>query len=168
MKVRIGQGIDVHAFDGERPLVLGGIRISDTDGLAGHSDADAVLHALTDALLGAVGAGDIGEYFPSTDERWAGADSSQFVREAMQRVRASGYRVGNVDVTIVAQRPKLAPHRDAMKEAVAALLAVETSRVNIKATTTDHLGFLGRAEGLAALAVVLLEVSTREETSHER
>lgn len=153
---RIGQGVDVHAFNPASPLILAGVRIAESGGLSGHSDADAVLHALTDAILGAVGAGDIGEYFPSTDERWAGADSSRFVQEAMRRAGAQGYWVGNVDITIIAQRPKLSPHRAAMRDSIAALLSIDSSLVNVKATTTDHLGFLGRAEGLAALAIVLL------------
>lgn len=151
--IRVGQGIDVHAFDDERPLILGGVRISDRGGLAGHSDADAVLHAIVDAILGAVGLGDIGQYFPSDDERWRNADSEVFVREALQRC---GGQLGNVDVTIVAQRPKLAPFRDAMRENIARLLGLAVDRVNVKATTTDHLGFLGRGEGICAMAVVLL------------
>ena len=153
---RIGQGVDVHAFASDRPLILGGVHIGDSDGLAGHSDADAVLHAITDAILGATGAGDIGVYFPSDDPRWSGADSSTFVREAVRHADAAGYVVGNIDVTIIAQRPRLAQHREAMTATIAGLLRVDEARVNVKATTTDHLGFLGRAEGIAALAVVML------------
>lgn len=158
MSVRIGQGFDVHPFDEERPLVLGGVRISERGGLAGHSDADAVLHAVTDALLGAVGAGDIGEFFPSDDERWRNADSRTFVAGALAEIRRRGYRISNVDVTIVAQRPRLSPFRAAMRQGVAAALELEQDQVSVKATTTDHLGFIGRGEGIAALAVVLLEV----------
>ena len=151
--MRVGQGIDVHAFAEERPLVLGGVRISERGGLAGHSDADAVLHAIVDAILGAAGLGDIGQYFPSEDERWRDADSEVFVRETL---RMYGGKVANVDVTIIAQRPKLAPHREAMRDNIARLLDVDAARVNVKATTTDHLGFLGRGEGICAMAVVLL------------
>ena len=151
--MRIGQGIDVHAFAEERPLILGGVRISERGGLAGHSDADAVLHALTDAILGAAGLGDIGRYFPSNDERWKDAPSEIFIRGA---VRMCNAEIANVDVTIVAQRPKFAPHRQAMKTSVAHLLGIPEERVNIKFTTTDHLGFIGRGEGLCAMAVVLL------------
>lgn len=154
---RIGQGLDVHAFDDDRPLVLGGVRLSDRGGLAGHSDADAVLHAVTDALLGSVAAGDIGEYFPSDDSRWEGADSRTFVAEALRAVTDRGYRVANLDVTIVAQRPKLAPFRDAIRQSIAAILGLDPDRVSVKATTTDGLGFTGRTEGIAALAVVLVD-----------
>lgn len=154
--MRIGQGIDVHPFDDMRPLILGGVRISESGGLAGHSDADAVLHAITDALLGAAGAGDIGHYFPSTDERWRGADSHVFVSEALRIVREMNAQIANVDVTIIAEKPKLAPHRDAMVASIAKLLELPQGHVNVKATTTDHLGFIGRGEGICAMAVVLL------------
>ncbi|MFZ2490982.1 MAG: 2-C-methyl-D-erythritol 2,4-cyclodiphosphate synthase [Thermoanaerobaculia bacterium] len=157
--VRVGQGVDVHPFDDERPLILGGVRISERGGLAGHSDADAVLHALVDAILGALGAGDIGQYFPSEDERWRNADSKIFVREAMALVEGRAAILRNVDVTVIAQKPKLAPHRDAIRDSVAAMLGLERERVNVKATTTDHLGFIGRAEGICAMAVVSLAVS---------
>ena len=152
--VRVGQGIDVHPFDNARPLILGGVRISESGGLAGHSDADAVLHALVDAILGALGAGDIGQYFPSEDERWRNADSKIFVREAMALVAGRAAILRNVDVTVIAQRPKLAPHRDAIRDSVASMLGIDRDRVNVKATTTDHLGFIGRAEGICAMAVV--------------
>ncbi|HVG23234.1 MAG TPA: 2-C-methyl-D-erythritol 2,4-cyclodiphosphate synthase, partial [Thermoanaerobaculia bacterium] len=142
--MRVGQGIDVHPFDAARPLILGGVRISDAGGLAGHSDADAVLHAITDAILGAAGAGDIGHYFPSTDDRWRNADSSLFVREAMRMLREREAALANVDVTIIAQQPKLSPHRDAMRASIARLLELPEEQVNVKATTTDHLGFIGR------------------------
>jgi 2-C-methyl-D-erythritol 2,4-cyclodiphosphate synthase len=158
--LRIGQGIDVHPFDASRPLILGGVRISETGGLSGHSDADAVLHAITDALLGAAGAGDIGHYFPSTDERWRDADSSRFVHEAVRIVRDMGATIANVDVTIIAQQPKLAPHREAMVASIANLLTLSENQVNVKATTTDHLGFIGRAEGICAMAIVLLVSGT--------
>lgn len=154
--MRIGQGIDVHPFDADRPLILGGVRISDSGGLSGHSDADAVLHAITDALLGAAGAGDIGHYFPSSDERWRNADSSRFVHEALRIIRDMDAAIANVDVTIIAQQPKLAPHREAMVRSIAKLLEVPEGHVNVKATTTDHLGFIGRGEGICAMAVVLL------------
>ena len=156
--IRVGQGIDVHAFDDSRPLILGGVRISDTGGLAGHSDADAVLHAITDALLGAAGAGDIGQHFPSSDARWKDADSALFIREAKRLVVDMEAEIANVDVTIIAERPKLAPHRDAMQAKIAKLLDLPAGRVNVKATTTDRLGFIGRGEGLCAMAVVALTV----------
>jgi 2-C-methyl-D-erythritol 2,4-cyclodiphosphate synthase len=149
--IRVGQGIDVHPFDDSRPLILGGVRISETGGLSGHSDADAVLHAITDALLGAAGAADIGQYFPSTDERWRDADSRVFVVEAMRILKGE---IANIDVTVIAQKPKLAPHRDAMRDSIAELLGLPPDRVNVKATTTDHLGFIGRAEGICAMAIV--------------
>jgi 2-C-methyl-D-erythritol 2,4-cyclodiphosphate synthase len=155
--IRVGQGVDIHPFDETRPLILGGVRISETGGLSGHSDADAVLHAITDALLGAAGAGDIGHYFPSTDERWRNADSSKFVAEARRIVYDMHAEIANLDVTIIAQQPKLAPHRDAMVASIATLLALPADRVNVKATTTDHLGFIGRAEGICAMAIVLVQ-----------
>ena len=153
--MRVGQGIDVHAFDENRRLILGGVCISERGGLAGHSDADAVLHAIVDAILGAAGLGDIGQYFPSDDERWREADSEVFVRETL---RMYGGKIANVDVTIIAQRPKLAPHREAMRDNIARLLDIDADRVNVKATTTDHLGFIGRAEGICAMAIVAIEV----------
>jgi 2-C-methyl-D-erythritol 4-phosphate cytidylyltransferase/2-C-methyl-D-erythritol 2,4-cyclodiphosphate synthase len=156
--MRVGQGVDVHPFDDSRPLILGGVRISDTGGLAGHSDADAVLHALTDALLGAAGAGDIGHYFPSTDERWRNAESSRFVAEARRIVTEMDGEISNVDITVIAEKPKLAPHRDAIQAKVAHLLDLPNGRVNVKATTTDHLGFIGRGEGICAMAIVAVEV----------
>jgi 2-C-methyl-D-erythritol 2,4-cyclodiphosphate synthase len=155
--IRVGQGIDVHAFAEERPLILGGVRVSERGGLAGHSDADAVLHALTDALLGAAGAGDIGKYFPSDDPRWKDADSSRFVAEAKRVVAEMDAEIANVDITIIAERPRLAPFRDAIAAKVAKLLDLPSGHVNVKATTTDHLGFIGRGEGICAMAVVLIE-----------
>ena len=161
--IRIGQGIDIHPFDDPsgqgRPLYLGGVRISETGGLAGHSDADAVLHAVTDALLGAAGAGDIGHYFPSTDERWRNAESSVFVREAKRILDERNAEISNLDITIIAQQPKLAPHRDAIVASVAHLLSLPQGHVNVKATTTDHLGFIGRGEGICAMAIVLVVVA---------
>jgi 2-C-methyl-D-erythritol 2,4-cyclodiphosphate synthase len=154
--IRIGQGLDVHAFEEGRPLILGGVRIADRGGLAGHSDADAVLHAITDALLGAVAAGDIGSYFPSEDARWKGAESRLFLEEAAHIVTDGGWKIANLDVTVIAQKPKLAAHRDPMKSAIASILKLGLEQVSVKATTTDHLGFTGRQEGIAALAVVLL------------
>lgn len=157
--IRIGQGIDIHPFDENRPLLLGGVRIAGSGGLAGHSDADAVLHAITDALLGCAGAGDIGHYFPSTDERWRNANSSLFVREAKRILDEQRAEIANVDVTVIAQQPKLSPHRDAMVASIAHLLDLPPARVNVKATTTDHLGFIGRGEGICAMAVVLVQMS---------
>ena len=156
--IRVGQGVDVHAFDESRPLILGGVRISDTGGLAGHSDADAVLHAVTDALLGAAGAGDIGHYFPSSDPRWKNADSAVFVREARRVVLEMEAEIANVDITVIAERPKLAPFRDAISAKIAKLLDLPAGRVNVKFTTTDGLGFTGRGEGICAMAVVALTV----------
>lgn len=154
--IRVGQGVDVHAFDEARPLILGGVRISETGGLSGHSDADAVLHAVTDALLGAAGAGDIGRYFPSDDVRWKDADSAIFVKEAKRVVDEMDAEIANVDVTIVAQKPKLTPFREAMEAKIAELLDVPAGHINVKATTTDHLGFIGRGDGICAMAVVLI------------
>lgn len=156
--IRVGQGIDVHRFSEERPLVLGGVTISEQGGLAGHSDADAVLHALTDALLGAIGAGDIGEHFPSSDERWRNAPSSRFIERACNLIFARKGHVVSVDVTIVAERPKLSPYRQAMRSSIAELLGIPVDRVSVKATTTDGLGFIGRGEGIFALALAVVEV----------
>jgi 2-C-methyl-D-erythritol 2,4-cyclodiphosphate synthase len=157
--IRIGQGVDVHPFDETRPLILGGVRISETGGLAGHSDADAVLHAIVDAMLGAAGAGDIGHYFPSTDERWRGADSSRFIAEAKRILDEMFAEISNIDVTIIAQKPKLAPHRDAIVASIASMLNLPQGHVNVKATTTDHLGFVGRGEGVCAMAVLVVAIS---------
>lgn len=156
--IRIGQGLDVHQFEVSRPLILGGVRIADSGGLAGHSDADVVLHAVTDALLGACGAGDIGQYFPSDDEKWRGVDSSRFIREAKSILVEMNAEISNIDVTIIAQKPKIAPHREAIAAAIAKLLDLPRGHVNVKATTTDYLGFIGRAEGIAAMAIVALEI----------
>lgn len=156
--IRIGQGLDVHPFDDSRPLMLGGVRISDTGGLHGHSDADAVLHALSDAIFGAVAAGDIGEHFPSDEIRWKGANSASFVTKALKLLREKNGRINNVDVTVIAQKPRLAPHREAMRASIAEILAIPLDSVSLKATTTDHLGFTGREEGICAMAVVLIEI----------
>lgn len=159
--IRIGQGIDVHRFVEDRPLVLGGVKISEQGGLEGHSDADAVLHAVTDALLGAIAAGDIGEHFPSSDARWRDAPSSRFVEHACNLIFGAKGSVVSIDVTIIASRPKLAPHRPAMRQSLATLLGIPLDRVSVKATTTDGLGFTGRGEGLCAMALVTIEVQER-------
>ena len=157
--IRVGQGVDIHPFDMARPLVLGGVRISETGGLSGHSDADAVLHAVTDAILGATGSGDIGQYFPSNDERWRNAESSRFVREAKSILAERSYEIENIDITVIAEKPRIAPHREAIAASIAKMLDLPRGHVNVKATTTDHLGFIGRGEGICAMAVVLLTVS---------
>jgi len=156
--IRVGQGFDVHPFDRTRPLVLGGVRISERDGLAGHSDADAVLHALTDALLGASASGDIGQYFPSDDPRWERADSQIFVREAKRILDEMDGEISNVDITIIAERPKLAPFRERIIASIASILSIPQGHVNVKATTTDQLGFIGREEGICAMAIVAVEI----------
>lgn len=153
---RIGSGYDVHAFAQGDHVRLCGIDIPHSHSLAGHSDADAAWHALTDAILGAIGAGDIGDHFPPSDPRWRGADSRLFLEFAVKRARDGGYCIGNADVTIICERPKIAPHRDRMRFATAEVLGVPADRVNVKATTTEQLGFTGRREGLAAEAVVML------------
>jgi 2-C-methyl-D-erythritol 4-phosphate cytidylyltransferase/2-C-methyl-D-erythritol 2,4-cyclodiphosphate synthase len=150
--VRTGQGFDVHRFCPGDHVWLCGVKVAHTHALEGHSDADAALHALTDALLGAIGAGDIGQHFPDTDARWKGAPSHLFLSEAARLARAEGGSIGNVDVTILCEAPKIAPHRDAMRRRIAEILGVEEARVSVKATTTEGLGFTGRREGIAALA----------------
>lgn len=154
--MRIGHGFDVHKFGGDDPLILGGVAVPDHIGLLAHSDGDVVLHAVSDALLGAVALGDIGRHFPDTDPEFAGADSRALLRHCFQLVREKGYRIGNLDVTIIAQAPKMAPHIAAMRANLAADLACELDQVNVKATTTERLGFTGRKEGIATEAVVLL------------
>lgn len=154
--MRIGQGIDVHAFAEGRPLMLGGVHVPFGRGLAGHSDGDALLHAIIDALLGAAGMGDIGRMFPSDSEQWRDADSLKLLGLAVKRVRDAGFTVSNVDCTVVAEAPRLAAHVNAMRSAVSAALGMDITDVNIKATTTDGLGFTGRGEGIAAFATVLL------------
>ena len=154
---RFGMGYDVHRLAEGRKLIVGGVEISYEKGLLGHSDADVLLHAVTDAILGAAGLGDIGRHFPDTEEAWKGADSAVLLTRAMALVREQGYRVGNVDATIVAQAPKLASYIPAMRENIARCLGVEAAQVNVKATTEEHLGFTGRGEGMAAYAVCGLE-----------
>jgi 2-C-methyl-D-erythritol 2,4-cyclodiphosphate synthase len=153
---RVGTGVDAHALEDGVPLVLGGVRIEHPRGLAGHSDGDVLAHALTDALLGAAGMDDIGALFPSGDPALAGADSLALLAEAWRRVQADGWELVNADVILIGEEPRLAPHRSAMREQLAAALGVETQRVAVRATTTDGLGFTGRKEGLAAQAVALL------------
>ena len=156
---RIGQGWDVHALVPGRQLVVGGVTIPHGHGLLGHSDADVLLHAITDALLGAAGLGDIGRHFPDTDTAFAGADSATLLAEAARRVRAAGYRIGNVDATIVAQAPKMAPHIPAMVARIADAIAIDAACVNVKAKTSERLGYLGRGEAIAAEAVALIAVA---------
>ncbi|MGU3812430.1 2-C-methyl-D-erythritol 2,4-cyclodiphosphate synthase [Vibrio diabolicus] len=154
--IRIGHGFDVHKFGGEGPVIIGGVAIPYEQGLVAHSDGDVALHALTDALLGAIAAGDIGRHFPDTDDKWKGANSRELLKDVYRRVKEQGYRLGNADVTIMAQAPKMAPHIDAMCAAIAEDLETDISNINVKATTTERLGFTGRKEGLATEAVVLL------------
>lgn len=154
---RIGEGWDVHALVPGRALIIGGVQIAHERGLLGHSDADVLLHALTDAVLGAAGLGDIGSHFPDTDERFRGADSGRLLSEAVQRARAAGWAVGNADATVVAQAPRLGPHRPAMQAAVAAALGVHPAQVNIKAKTAERLGPVGQGAAIEARAVVLLQ-----------
>jgi len=153
---RVGQGFDSHRFAAGRPLILGGVRIPYDRGLSGHSDADAALHAVTDAVLGAVGEDDIGEHFPDTDPRWEGADSVAFLAEAVRLAAAKGYRPVNCDLTILAEAPKLGPYKPRMRRCIAELLGVGEQNVSVKAKTGEGMGFVGRGEGIAALAVVLL------------
>lgn len=161
---RIGQGFDVHALVPGRKLILGGVTIPYELGLLGHSDADVLLHAITDAILGAAGLGDIGRMFPDSDAQWAGADSRVLLRAALARAHAAGWRVGNVDATIIAQAPRVAPHVAAMCANIAADLALPLAAVNIKGKTTERLGFTGRGEGIAAEAVALLVRTNGEAT----
>jgi 2-C-methyl-D-erythritol 2,4-cyclodiphosphate synthase len=156
MELRVGQGYDVHALVTGRPLILGGVTIPYERGLAGHSDADALLHAITDAILGAAALGDIGRMFPDTDARWKGADSRVLLRGALAAVHTAGWRVGNIDCTVIAQAPRVAPHVSAMCANIAADLEIATNCVNVKGKTTERLGFEGRSEGIAAEAVALL------------
>jgi 2-C-methyl-D-erythritol 4-phosphate cytidylyltransferase/2-C-methyl-D-erythritol 2,4-cyclodiphosphate synthase len=158
MTSRTGMGFDVHAFAPGEELWLGGIRIPHERGLRGHSDADVLLHAVTDALLGAIGAGDIGDHFPPSDPQWSGAASSLFVEHARALIEARGGRIDHVDATLICEAPRLAPHRDAMRASVAALLRLAPQRVSIKATTTERLGFTGRGEGMAAQAVATVRL----------
>jgi len=155
--MRIGNGYDVHRLVEGRKLILGGVDVPYVKGLLGHSDADVLLHALSDAILGAIGEGDIGRHFPDTDPAYKGADSIKLLRHVMDLADAKGFRIGNVDATIVAQRPKLAPFIKQMRLNIAKALSTDEERVNVKATTTEELGFAGRGEGIAAYAVALLE-----------
>jgi 2-C-methyl-D-erythritol 2,4-cyclodiphosphate synthase len=157
--MRIGQGYDVHRLAEGRRLILGGVEIPWEKGLLGHSDADVLTHALMDALLGAAALGDIGQHFPDRDPRYEGADSLELLARVMELLREKGYRVGNVDCTVVAQRPKLAPYIPEMRRRLAAILGLETDRVSVKATTEEKLGFTGEGLGIAAQAVALLEES---------
>ena len=156
-ELRVGIGIDAHAFAAGAPLVLGGVRIDHPRGLAGHSDGDVLAHALTDAVLGAAGLGDIGSLFPSGDPALAGADSVGLLARAWAEVEEAGWHLVNAQVVLIGQEPRLAPHRDEMRERLAGALGVEPERLSVQATTTDELGFTGRGEGLAAQAVALLE-----------
>lgn len=154
--IRIGHGFDVHAFGGEGPITLAGVKIPYEQGLLAHSDGDVVLHALSDALLGAVALGDIGHHFPDTDASYKGIDSRILLRKVFEAVCQHGYHIGNLDITIMAQAPKIAPHITQMRNVIAADLQCTLEQVNVKATTTEKLGFVGRKEGIAAEAVVLL------------
>ncbi|WP_318616173.1 2-C-methyl-D-erythritol 2,4-cyclodiphosphate synthase [Sporosarcina sp. YIM B06819] len=154
--IRIGQGFDVHEFAEGRPLIVGGITIPHDRGLTGHSDADVLLHTITDAALGAIGEGDIGRHFPDTDAAFKDADSAVLLEEIWKLVEDRGYKLGNIDCTIMAQKPKMAPHIDKIRERVAQLLHADITQVNIKATTTEKLGFVGREEGIASMATILL------------
>ena len=159
--MRIGQGYDVHRLVAERPLILGGIEIPYEKGLLGHSDADVLLHAISDALLGAAALGDIGAHFPDSDPAYRGADSAELLRAVRNLIRAAGYEIGNIDSTVVCQAPKLAPHIASMRARIAEVLALPTEAVSVKASTEEHMGFTGRGEGIAAHAVCLLTERTR-------
>jgi 2-C-methyl-D-erythritol 2,4-cyclodiphosphate synthase len=166
--VRVGLGFDVHRFAVDRELVLAGVRIPSPVGLLGHSDADVIAHALMDALLGALALGDIGLHFPDTDERWRGVSSMVLLSDVMEKVRARGYRVVNVDIMVMCERPKIGPHRSAMTANLAQHLQVSQEDVSIKATTMEHLGFVGREEGAVAQAVALLERSATGAFARDR
>jgi len=155
--MRIGQGYDVHRLVENRALILGGVNIPWERGLLGHSDADVLVHAIMDALLGAAAMGDIGQHFPDTDPAYAGADSLQLLRRVCQIIRQAGYEVENIDATVIAQRPKLMPHIPQMRQNIAQAMEIDLSQVNIKATTEERLGFTGREEGIASMAVALLK-----------
>jgi 2-C-methyl-D-erythritol 2,4-cyclodiphosphate synthase len=154
---RIGTGYDVHGFADWRPLIIGGVTIPHERGLEGHSDADVLIHAIVDALLGAAALGDIGSHFPSSDPRWKGAPSRAFLTYARDLLAAQGWRIGNLDAVIVAEQPRMAPHIPAMRAALAELLQVDLGQISVKATNTDGLGFIGRSEGIACTAVALIE-----------
>ncbi|MEB1809844.1 MAG: 2-C-methyl-D-erythritol 2,4-cyclodiphosphate synthase [Bacillaceae bacterium] len=154
--IRVGQGFDVHQLVEGRPLIIGGIEIDYEKGLLGHSDADVLLHTIADAALGAIGEGDIGKHFPDTDPEFKDADSAKLLEHVWEIVKMNGYSLGNIDCTIIAQQPKMAPHISRMRERIAQLLEGAVDQVNVKATTTEKLGFTGRGEGIAAQAVILL------------
>ncbi|HSJ78877.1 MAG TPA: 2-C-methyl-D-erythritol 2,4-cyclodiphosphate synthase, partial [Erythrobacter sp.] len=158
---RIGQGYDVHRLEVGEELWLAGVKIPHDKGLSGHSDADVALHAITDAVLGAIGAGDIGTHFPPSDPQWRGARSSRFLEHAVGLARDAGYQIGNVDLTLICEAPKIGPHRPAMRTAVAQIMGTDEGAISIKATTTEKLGFTGRGEGIAAQAVVLLTLAAQ-------
>ncbi|MBQ6863478.1 MAG: 2-C-methyl-D-erythritol 2,4-cyclodiphosphate synthase [Clostridia bacterium] len=160
--MRIGHGYDVHRFAENRKLILGGVQIEYAYGLLGHSDADVLAHAISDALLGAAALGDIGKHFPDTDRRYSGADSIELLRNVVQMLAEKGYKVGNIDATVVAQKPKLLPHIEKMRFNIASACNVETDRVNIKATTEEGLGFTGELLGIAAHAVALIEENGKD------
>ncbi|RAS83512.1 2-C-methyl-D-erythritol 2,4-cyclodiphosphate synthase [Priestia endophytica] len=157
MNIRIGQGFDVHKFAEARPLIIGGVNIPHDKGLIGHSDADVLLHAISDAILGAVGEGDIGKHFPDTDEAFKDADSAKLLQHVWGIVEEKGYTLGNLDCTIIAQKPKMAPYIEEIRARIAELLKATKDQINVKATTTEKLGFTGREEGIASQAAVLLQ-----------
>jgi 2-C-methyl-D-erythritol 2,4-cyclodiphosphate synthase len=161
LSFRIGNGFDVHAFTAGRALILGGVTIPHERGLEGHSDADVLLHAIADAILGALALGDLGRHFPDSDPRWRGADSRVLLRHVFGLALAAGWEVGNVDATVIAQAPRIAPYAEAMRTNIASDLNCDRTRVSVKATTTERLGFAGREEGIAALASVLLQMRDR-------
>ncbi len=156
MNIRIGNGYDIHRLVSDRPLILGGVNIPHSLGLLGHSDADVLTHAIMDAMLGALSLGDIGHYFPPTDPQWAGADSLVLLTQVHQLVREKGWQVGNIDSVVVAERPKLKPHIEKMRDKIAGVLQIQPNQVGVKATTNEKLGHVGREEGISAYAVVLL------------
>jgi 2-C-methyl-D-erythritol 2,4-cyclodiphosphate synthase len=165
--MRVGQGFDVHALVAGRKLVVGGVEIAFDKGLEGHSDADVLLHAIIDALLGASALGDIGGHFPDSDSRYRGANSRELLSQTARKIRATGWRVVNVDSTIIAQEPRMAPYVSTMVANIASDLGIERSRVNVKAKTTEHLGFTGRGEGIAAEALVLIEAVGHDRSAVE-
>ena len=156
MKYRTGIGYDVHAFSDNRKLIIGGIEIPHHKGLAGHSDADVLLHSITDALLGSLALGDLGNHFPDTDQKYKDADSKDLLRDAYNLIKEKGYKIGNIDAVVSAQKPKLSPFIDEMRKIISKLLDTEIENVSIKATTTERLGFVGREEGIAAFSTVLV------------
>lgn len=158
--MRVGMGYDVHRLVPDRKLILGGVEIDYELGLLGHSDADCLLHAIMDALLGAAAMGDIGKHFPDTDEKYKGADSALLMKEVSRKLDETGYRIGNIDATIIAQRPKMAPHIENMRKRIAEILGTDISRINVKATTEEGLGFTGEGLGISCQAIALLEEKT--------